>query len=209
MKKTSAPGLVALMLVLLATGPALAHCDGLDGPVVNAARRALETGNVNQVMIWVQANQEKAIREAFGQALTVRRLSPAAREMADMYFFETLVHLHRAGEGAPYTGLKPAGRDLGPAIPAADQALKTGDVAPVLQFLTADVQSGIRRHFEEVMQRSGYAPDDVAAGRAYVAAYVEYVHYIEGLHRASLAGGHGHAGDEAEGSARPEHGHDE
>jgi hypothetical protein len=47
--------LIALMLVAislsLAPFPARAHCDGLDGPVVMAARKALETGNVNLVLI--------------------------------------------------------------------------------------------------------------------------------------------------------------
>jgi hypothetical protein len=121
----------ALLLgVALAIAPlprALAHCDGLDGPVVQAARKALETGEVNLVLIWVQKPDEAEIKRAFDHAQTVRKLSAEARELADRYFFETLVRIHRAGEGAPFTGLKPAGRDLGPAIPAADNALRDGN----------------------------------------------------------------------------------
>ena len=106
--------------------PAMAHCDGLDGPVVAAARSALDNGNPNPVLIWVQPKDEGEIRAAFAEALDVRKLGPKAKAMADTYFFETLVRLHRAGEGAPYTGLKPAGRDLGPAIPLADKAVASG-----------------------------------------------------------------------------------
>ena len=96
----------------------------MDGPVVQAARKALETGEVKLVLIWVQKQDEGDIKEAFQKTLTVRKLGAAAKELADRYFFETLVRIHRAGEGAPYTGLKPAGRDLGPAIPAADEAIE-------------------------------------------------------------------------------------
>ena len=115
-------GLVLLMMPAKVFG----HCDGMDGPVVKAAQRALAKGDINLVLIWVQANDEAEIRKVFARTLAVRKLSPEARELADLYFFETLVRIHRAGEGAPYTGLKPAGRDLGPAIPAADKAIETG-----------------------------------------------------------------------------------
>src|SRR4030095_15629864 len=103
---------------------ALAHCDGLDGPVVKAAQRALETRNPALVLIWVQEKDEPDIRKAFEQTLAVRELSPQARERADRFFFETVVRVHRAGEGAPFTGLKPASRDLGPAITEAAEAFR-------------------------------------------------------------------------------------
>ncbi len=88
------------------------HCDGMDGPVVQSAQRALAKGDVNLVLVWVQANDEAEIRKVFAKTMAVRKLNAEARELADLYFFETLVRIHRAGEGAPYTGLKPAGRDL-------------------------------------------------------------------------------------------------
>ena len=109
---------------LLLAAPSLlsAHCDALDGPVVKAARRALETGSPDGVLAWVRPADESAVRQAFARTLAVRKLGPEAKELADLYFFETVVRIHRAGEGAPYTGLKPAGQDIGPAIPAADRS---------------------------------------------------------------------------------------
>ena len=81
---------------------------------------------------------------SFAKTLAVRKLNPEARELADLYFFETLVRIHRAGEGAPYTGLKPAGRDLGPAIPAADKAIETGALEPLLKLITSESTNGLR-----------------------------------------------------------------
>jgi hypothetical protein len=120
--------IVFAAMSLIDATPALAHCDGLDGPVVGAARMALQTADLNRVLIWVRPDDISEIRRAFDEALAIRRLGPQAQELADRYFFETLVRIHRAGEGAPYTGLKPAGRDLGPAIPAADKAVETGSL---------------------------------------------------------------------------------
>lgn len=49
MRKTIAAAAVSLLAVAW-TAPAFAHCDTLDGPVVSAARKALETGNVNHAL---------------------------------------------------------------------------------------------------------------------------------------------------------------
>ena len=184
--------LSVLAVAVLGVQVALAHCDGLDGPVVNAAKNALRTGNVNLVLIWVQPNDEPEIRAAFQQALVVRKQGPGAQALADRSFFETLVRVHRAGEGASYTGLKPAGQDLGPAIPAADKALEMGAVDPLQDLLARAVQRGLREHFDALKTLKEYDPNDVAAGRRYVRAYVAYIHYVERLHEAATTDAEGH-----------------
>jgi hypothetical protein len=180
------------VLLGLTPAPALAHCDGLDGPVVKAAQRALESRNPALVLIWVQEKDEREIQKAFEQTLAVRELSPQARELADRFFFETLVRVHRAGEGAPFTGLKPAGRDLGPAIPAADEAVRAGSVEPVRQLLTDALQQRLREEFGRVMTAKTFNADDLAAGRAYINAYVEFIHFVERLYDSTMQAPHGH-----------------
>ena len=184
--------LLVLTMSLVLPTRVLAHCDGLDGPVVKSARAALEARNVSLVAIWVQPQDEPEIRRAFEQTLAVRSLSPQAKELADRFFFETVVRVHRAGEGAPFTGLKPAGRDLGPAIPAADKALEERSLEPLVKLVTDTMRDRLRQHFNEVVTASTYDVADVAAGRAYVRAYVEFVHYVERLYEASTTAAHGH-----------------
>ena len=192
---------LAILFAMVFLGPdkAFSHCDGMDGPVVIAAQKALDTGDVNLVLIWVQKNDEDEIRKAFQKTLGIRKLSPEAKELADMYFFETLVRTHRAGEGAPYTGLKPAGRDLGPAIPAGDKAIIDGKVEPVVNLLTDQIQKGIHEQFKKVMARKKFNKDDVAAGREYIETYVTFIHYVEHLYEASKEPSHGHYPEATEG----------
>lgn len=185
----------ASMLLFLPIPELSAHCDGLDGPVVKAAQRALGESNVNLALIWVQKDDETEIKRVFEQTLGVRKLSPPARELAERYFFETLVRVHRAGEGAPYTGLKPAGRNLGAAIPAGDKALESGKLAPVIELMATGVKSGLHEHFAAAMEKKKFAPNDVAAGRAFVKEYVSYIHYVEGLQQAIAGTSHGHPGE--------------
>jgi hypothetical protein len=174
--------LLALVAALgLALRPAAAHCDGLDGPVVKAARAALDRGDVRVALAWVQPGDESALRAAFDRAAAVRKLGAEARALAEHYFFETIVRLHRAGEGAPYTGLKPAG---GP-IPAGDRALAEGSVDRLATTLKDNLDRGLRERFEFARAAAKFAPEDVAAGRAFVKAYVEFIHYAERLHEAA------------------------
>ena len=182
---------------MLSVQVAQAHCDGLDGPVVKAARDALETGNVNRALIWVRQQDEGEIKAAFQQTLAVRKLGVQAQALADQSFFESLVRIHRAGEGAPFTGLKPAGQDLGPAIPAADRALGSGKIDALEDLLTKAIQHGLGEHFAQLRSMRNYAPDDVAAGRRYVQAYVEYIHYVERLHAAAIGAAAGHYAEPA------------
>jgi len=184
--------LFTLGVILLFPNSAMAHCDGMDGPLVKAAQKALASGDVNLVLIWVQKEDEKEIREAFDRTLEVRKLSAEAKELADMYFFETLVRVHRIGEGAPYTGLKQAGRDLGPAIPLADQALAAGEVEPLVKLITEETRKGLQERFAQAMKALKTATASVEAGREYVRAYVAFIHYAERAHEAASQPATGH-----------------
>lgn len=180
-------GVVSVLLLVASYGitpSAKAHCDSLDGPVVGAARSALETANVNLVLVWVQKKDEAAIRNAFERTRRVRAAGGEARELADMYFFETLVRLHRAGEGADYTGLKPAGRIEAP-VAAADKAIQTGKLDELARMISERTEKGLHEHFAQVLAKKKYTPNNVEAGRAYSNAYVEFVHYAERLHDAA------------------------
>jgi len=169
------------MLVLTAI-PTFGHCDTMDGPVVKAAQAALKTRNVNLVVIWVKAKDEAEVKEAFRKTLKVRRLSRTARELADRYFFETVVRIHRTGEGAPYIGLKPAGTDLGPVIPLADRSLEDGVLAPLLKLFPDSARSDIGKYFSDAFSKKKFNRNDVAAGRQYVEAYSSFLECVEHLY---------------------------
>lgn len=186
-------GAVAAAVALSWGTAAQAHCDTLDGPVVIDARKALESGNVNLVLGWVQKKDEAEIRSAFQKSVAVRKTGGSAQELADHAFFETLVRVHRAGEGAPYTGLKPAGQ-IEPAVAAADKSIETGKLKPVAKMIEDGVEQGLHNQFEAVMRTKKYDLNDVQAARAHVGAYVEYVHYVERLYNtAQTQAGHGPA----------------
>jgi len=176
-------GVVAVIIWVVAPRSSRAHCDTLDGPVVKDARIALSKGDVTSLLKWVVKEDEKEIQTAFQKTLAVRKLNPEAKDLADMYFFETLVRIHRAAEGAPYTGLKSSVADLDPAVAAADKALESGSVDELAKEISHTIENGIRQRFQQALEAKKHNDASVEAGRKYVEAYVQFVHYVERLHQ--------------------------
>jgi hypothetical protein len=196
-------GIIATSLTLGIYGFAAAHCDTLDGPVIQDARKALDAKDVTPILKWVKQKDEKTVRAAFAKALSAKDKKNA--EIAEMHFFATLVKIHRAGEGAPFNGLKPAG-EVEPAIAEADKALASGSSDALVKMVTDDVADGIRKRYKHAAATYKHKDESVEQGREFVEAYVEYTHYVERLHlNATGKGGHD---EHAEGSKHPAGKHD-
>jgi hypothetical protein len=146
------------------------HCDSLDGPVVTAARAALDAEDVALVLPYVPGPAEAEVEDSFALSVKARTQGPEARDVAERWFFETVVRLHRAGEGASFTGLKPAGLDVGPVIPVAERAISCGDPGPLVDLLATIVREETERRFAEMAQRKAARTDGVRAAREYVSA---------------------------------------
>ena len=166
------------------------HCDSLDGPVVRAASRALDAENVDLVLPFVHEDGEEELRQAFDLALEARTQGPEAHAVADRYFFETAVRIHRAGEGAPYTGLKPAGLDVGPVIPLAERAINDGDPTVLADFLATAVRDETRRRFDEMAAAQPGPHSTVPEVREYVEQMLGLQVWSHKLHQRMLGPAH-------------------
>lgn len=170
--------------------PASAHCDTEDGPAVQDARRALETGNANIALKWVHPEGEGEVRAAFDEALAARGGEGA--EQAERRFLETLVRVHRAGEGAGFDGIKPTGTALPPQVVAADAAVEAGTIDPLRGLVPDDRWPELERRFAAVLAKKSFDVDDLDAARGYVASYVHFFKYAEGEDDHHDHGGHPH-----------------
>ncbi len=169
-----------LAIVLLRPVRASAHCDTMDGPTACDGVQALESGNLALALKWVGPSDEDELRQNFEQARAARELGAAAKQVADRWFIENLVRIHRAGEGAPYTGVQPHGVPVDEAVAAADAAIGDGDLARLHGLVAPDRWPELERRFAAALERKEYDATDVDAGRAYIEAYVSFFKYAEG-----------------------------
>jgi len=191
---------VAAAGIMFGVQSAQAHCDSIDGPVAKAVQKALETGNINPVLAYAPVAAEAEIRTAFEKSRKVRDLGADARALADQAAMETVIRLHRAGEGAAYTGLKPAGIDYGPVIRAAEHAVETGDLAKLQAALTEEIEHALRERLAHVreLQKVSLEPKtaaEVPSARERVSGELGFITFAESLRQAALGKGAEHHAD--------------
>lgn len=175
--------------LLFLAGNAQAHCDTTGGPIIPEARAALEKKDVTPILKWVEKNDEAEIRAAFAKTVAVRGKGKEVKELADQYFLETLVRVHRAGEGAPYSGIKDEAVE--PIVAMADVTLVSGSADEMIKAISNHMAEAIKAKFERALETSKNKDKSVEAGRDFVEAYVTYMHYVEGIH-AAIASSAGH-----------------
>lgn len=175
--------LVATSFLLMAFGslPVLAHCDSYDGPVIKDAIKALETNNLNLVLKWVSHEQEQEIKALFNKTYSLKNGDKEVYTVVEKYFFETLVRLHRETEGAPYTGLKPAGKTEH-IIQLSDHAIESKDIDGLLKKLNNHIEKVVREKYLKVESCDKVRNESIEKGREYVKAYVDYTHTLEAIH---------------------------
>jgi hypothetical protein len=166
------------------------HCDSLDGPVVRAAQRALHAADVALVLPYVPKESEQEVVDVFAKVVRARQANTLCAEIADRYFYETVVRLHRAGEGAAFTGLKPAGLDVGPVIPVAEKAIESGNAGALEDVLVTAVREELAERFHRLGHLREDADRSVDGTRAYVQAMLGLQVWAHGLYQVTHARGH-------------------
>ena len=179
------------ILSLISIQPASAHCDSFDGPALIDAEKALETNNVDLILKWINADMEDEVVPLFHKTYSMKNGDKEIYEIVKKHFYETFVRLHREMEGAPFTGLKPAGTTAHITV-MSDKALESGDFASLLKALNNHVNSQLQEKFDKTEALYKVKDNSVEEGRAYVEAYVDYTHSLEAVHDI-LSGGGGHS----------------
>lgn len=195
-KKNFLKGILSIaflaVMIVFSAQPAYAHCDSYDGPVIKDAMKALETNNVKLIKKWISEDQEKEIVSLFNKTYSLKKGDKEIYTIVEKHFLETLVRLHRETEGAPYTGLKPAGttKDI---VKLTDQSIEDKDFDAFYAKLNNHIISILKEKYKKLMALEKVKNNSVEEGRAYVAAYVDYTHSVDALHDIFLGGGgHNH-----------------
>lgn len=179
--KTILSLVLASLFLIFSSFSATAHCDSFDGPTIKDAKRALETNNVDLVLKWINPEQEAEVTSLFNKTYAMKSGDKEIYDIVEKHFFETLVRLHRETEGAPYTGLKPAGSTK-KIILLSDEAIENKNVEGLLEKLNAHIGKVIKDKYQKVAALNKVKNESSEKGRQYVKAYVDYTHTIEALH---------------------------
>ena len=192
--------MTVVVIILAFPKKVSAHCDTMDGPTAIDGLKALETKNINYALKWVMPEGEEELASIFKLSLKVRHLNDDAKELADRYFLENLVRIHRAGEGAPFIGLKPAGVPIDEKVASADKCIEVGNLSFLEGLVSQEEMPELEKRLQKAITLKDFDVNDVQAGREYIEAYVSFFKFAEGEDH-----DHGHGHDHEVGETH--HGH--
>ncbi len=178
--KRSLLGIAAAGILFLSPLGADAHCDTMDGPTVKDGLKAMETNNINYALKWVQPEYEGEVSQAFKLSMKVKDQNEDTKNLAEQYFLEILLRTHRAGEGAPFDGVKPHGVPIDERVKAADQSIAVGNLSPMGNLVEQERMPELKERFDRVMALRNFDVNDLEAGREYIEAYVQFFKFAEG-----------------------------
>ncbi|MCF8232198.1 MAG: DUF6448 family protein [Bacteroidales bacterium] len=178
---------MVLMFIAFTSQQTYAHCDRENGPVAVDAKEALKTGDFSKIAIWVGEEQEEELRDKFRKSLSVYQKGGESKELATEYFMSNAVRLHRAAEGMPFTGLKPA-QAAAKDIQVAEKALITGNLDPVMDMFSSKMEDEAQKWFQKALEAKKNKDESVKAGREWANSYVKYIIYLHKLYQKIEAG---------------------
>jgi hypothetical protein len=155
--------------------------DITNGSVMNAAKIALDTGNVNYILIWVPEESENKLKNLFEKTVCERRAGKDVQDTSFDWYFETVNRLHRASEGALYTRVNPDGLDESPVVPKVKRAIETCEAEEIIGFIPKTQEHDFRHRFHHLIEKKNYDVNNVAAGREYIAEFIDFILYLHHL----------------------------
>jgi hypothetical protein len=164
-------------------------CNQHDGPVTRAAKRALETGNAQYILIWIQKESENTVKNLLERACCERTTRKDSHQRTTDWFFETVNRLHSAYYGPCNLDISTKSREEKEIILLVERACESGNVEELLTIIPDASAVEMRQCFEDVMKKRDYGGKNSAAGRVYISAVVDFIacvhHLCSGSHRAS------------------------
>jgi glutaredoxin len=158
------------------------YCETRNGPAIRAAKRALETGNVNYVLIWVPEESEKKLKNLFEKTFCEYKARKDGADITIDWYLETVNRLHKLGENRQYACIKTAGLDESPVILIAEKAIETGDAKEAIRFIPKACEDDFRYRFQHVLDKKNYDVNNLSAGRAFVTAFIDFIVYLHDMY---------------------------
>ena len=129
--------------------------DPHDGPVMRAAKMALETGNANYVLIWVSEKSENTLKNLLEKTCCERSSQKNMQNRALDWYFETVNRLHLANRRRLYT-CKPGGLDESPIVLKVERAIETGNFEEIRSVIPDTHAGEVKQRFQQVLNKRNY-----------------------------------------------------
>jgi hypothetical protein len=157
-----------------------------DGPVISAAKRALETGNAHYILIWIPEESENTVKNLLEKAYCERYTQKNAYNHIVDWYFETINHLHSVHYGPYNLTISTKAPEEKTIIFLVERTCESGNFEEITTVIQDTPSGEMRQRFNDVMKKRNYGVENIAAGRVYVSAFTDFIAFVNNLRSGSL-----------------------
>lgn len=161
--------------------------DVIQGPVVKAAKMALETGNVNYILIWLPEESENTLKNLLEKTCCKRSSRMNMQNQAYDWYFATVNRFFSTSRSYDYLKTQFGGLAEKPLVLKVDTAIESGNFEEIRDIIPITHEADAKQRFLHVMNMRNYPVNDIAAGRAYVSAFFDFNRYVHDLSSGSIS----------------------
>ena len=155
--------------------------DEMQEPVEKAAKMALETGNVNYILIWLPEESENTLKNLLEKTRCVRSSRMNMQNQVYDWYFATVNRFFNANRYPDYLTTQFGGLAEKPLVLKVDKAIESGDFEEIRDIIPVTHEADAKQRFQHIMDMRNYPVNNIAAGRAYVSAFFDFNRYVHDL----------------------------
>lgn len=157
-----------------------------NGPVMSAAKKALETGKAHHILIWIPEASENTLKNLLEKACCERRIQTDGYDHIIDWYFATVRRFHSVGYGPRNLNISLKTLEEKTIISLVERACESGNFEEIAMVIP-DIPAGeLRQQFNDVMKKRNYDVENIAAGRVYVSEFTDFIAFVNRSRSGSL-----------------------
>lgn len=160
--------------------------DSHNGPMMIAAKRALETGKAHHILIWIPEKSENTLKNLLEKVCCKRRIQADGHDRIVDWYFETISRFHSGYYGPHNLNISTKTPEEKSIIFLVESACESGNFEEITTVIRDTPTGEMRQRFDDVMKKRNYCEENIAAGRVYVSVFTYFIAFVNNLRTGSL-----------------------
>lgn len=156
-----------------------------NGPGMDAAKKALETGKAHHILIWIPEELKSTLKNFLEKACCERNTRKNVHGHAVDWHFQTIHRLQSLYYGPHNLNITTKEPEEKAIILLVERACEGGNFEEITTVIPDTPTGDMPQRFNDVMKKKNYDVENIAAGRVYVSAFTDFIVFVNNLRSGS------------------------
>ncbi len=153
---------------------------------MSAAKRALDTGNAQYILIWIPEESENTLKNLLEKVCCEHNIQKDVHDHIVDWYFKTVNRLHSVYCGPRNLNLSTKAPEEKKIIFLVEKACESGNFKEITTVIQDTPDGEMRQRFNDLMKKRNYHVENIASGRLYVSAFTDFIAFVNNRCSGSL-----------------------